>query len=88
MPLYDYACRECDSERTLIKKMDERNEPTEAACPSCGSLGSVYIKIGATMTSYSHTGTKRTDDDFNSRLKIIRDNLPAEYRGQVSNNIR
>lgn len=87
MPTYDYACKSCDYHSEQIRKIAERHEPTNEPCPDCGE-STVYICVGSPVIGYNNVGTKRTDDDFNSRLKQLRDRVPAEYRGNLEKNIR
>lgn len=35
MPFYEYYCAGCDEPFTLMRPMDERDEP--AVCPECGA---------------------------------------------------
>jgi putative FmdB family regulatory protein len=34
MPIYDYACSQCDNRNTDFRKIDQRNDPFN--CKSCG----------------------------------------------------
>lgn len=86
MPLYDYACKDCSYTFSEFHSIADRNIPTETACVECKD-GEIVKVIGAPMTSYSTT-TRRTDDDFNSKLKMLRDRVPEQYKANLEKNIR
>lgn len=38
MPIYEYACRECDARfEKLVRSMSPSGEQEKVACPECGS---------------------------------------------------
>lgn len=85
MPLYNYACRTCDHEFSKKSMIDDRKIPTESPCEKCG--GEIYQLLGAPKICYSMT-TRRTDDDFNDKLKQLRDRVPEQYKVNLERNIR
>lgn len=95
MPLYDYACKDCGHTFERNLKMADRHLPISEGCPECGQIYSkngkfeaaVYIHVGTSNIAYSLTH-RRTDDDFNSKLKQLRDRVPAEYKANLERNIR
>lgn len=100
MPSYDYECIVCAHTFSEFQKIDDRKVPIERGCPECGSIyahgqsspptpeeRAVRTVIGTPLTSYSTT-TRRTDDDFNSKLKQLRDKVPEQYKVNLERNIR
>lgn len=93
MPIYDYACKNCEHTFSETQRIDDRKVPIERGCPKCGFLTNgqgehaLYQVLGSPNICYSMT-TRRTDDDFNSKLKELRDKVPAAYKDNLSKNIR
>lgn len=93
MPLYDYACRVCEHSFSESQRIDDRKVPIERGCPACGireevdGVFALYQVLGSPNICYSMT-TKRTDDDFNSKLKELRNRVPEQYRANLEKNIR
>lgn len=100
MPIYDYACKVCDNTFSETQRIDDRKVPIERGCSECGCLyangqgcpgdpeeRALYQVLGSPNICYSMT-TRRTDDDFNSKLKELRDKVPAAYKDNLSKNIR
>lgn len=74
MPMYEYVCCECTKEFTERHSISERMAPTEDLCPYCKSDGTVSMKIGTPMVSYSTNPGMKTSDNFNARLQEIKKN--------------
>ena len=74
MPLYDYYCKECDSEFSKMFKIDDRHTPLEEPCPNCSKEGSVEQKIGApaTVSTFRLDGRQKPRSDFRERMKQIK----------------
>lgn len=82
MPVYSYACRSCDNKFDEIKKVDERNTPTDSPCVSCG--GELYIHIGGSLGYVDNTGRlnqKKVPQDFQNLVSGIMKTHKQEYKG-------
>lgn len=82
MPVYSYACRSCDNKFDEIKKVAERNVPTESPCTGCG--GELYIHIGGGLGYVDNTGRlsqKKVPQDFQNLVSGIMKTHKQEYKG-------
>lgn len=95
MPVYDYACRACEHTFTESQRIADRKVPVERGCPECKTIllddddedYAIYQVIGSPQICYSMT-TRRTDDDFNSKLKELHKRVPEQYKANLEKNIR
>lgn len=77
MIFYDYKCYKCsyDFERRLPS--ENRHEPEEEPCPSCGAY-EVKLQVGSPQYRDPATmGIKKPDEEFRDLLKKIK----KDYRG-------
>lgn len=86
MPLYDYECKGCSRTFTDVKKIDDRHQPCEEPCSECG--GEIVLRVGASTFIYNRAGAIKTSDNFNDRLKEIRNRTPEKYKQNVEKSIR
>lgn len=87
MPLYGYKCSTCDHEFDLKLIIDERDNPCEQGCPKCDAK-TVTRPVVSPRIAYSHPGSMKTTDSFNSRLKEIKDKVPERFKSNLNDNIR
>ena len=94
MPLYDYACSICKHSFSESQRIADRKVPCERGCPECGEVldgvdgvPCVSQVLGSPNICYSMT-TRRTDDDFNSKLKELHNRVPEQYKANLAKNIR
>jgi putative FmdB family regulatory protein len=57
MPIYEYACTECDHEMEVLQKM---NEPPPPQCPACGQ-NTLKKLVSAAAFRLKGTGWYETD---------------------------
>ena len=63
MPLYEYACEDCGRKITLLRRLNERDEPVKCELDKCGgnakkvvSIPSFHLKGGGwASTGYAST---------------------------------
>ncbi|BAU40092.1 regulatory protein, FmdB family [Ralstonia phage RSP15] len=74
MPYYEYHCTECEHQFGDVRKIDERDGPTNQPCPKCG--GQVRRGIGAPRLVYTPGDNlmAKTPDGFKDRLREIKKN--------------
>lgn len=53
MPLYNYQCSSCSEVTELSKKIANRDETSEDACPKCSSIGTLKRQVGSPLVAYS-----------------------------------
>lgn len=71
MPLYNYACRSCDTEFSETYSMDDRKIPTEAPCSECG--GEIFQKLGTPgFISDSKSMHTRAGSEWQDILKKVK----------------
>lgn len=87
MPLYDYKCQSCDHAFRKLKQISKRHEPTKEPCPECGEAQIVNV-IGCPAVAYNQPGVHKTTDNFNDRLKQIKENVGSTGKDNLSNVIR
>lgn len=74
MATYVYACTQCEHRFERVMKMDDRNLPTEEACPNC-SMSTVEMQICAPALGDSvRLGITRPDGGFSEVLQKIHHN--------------
>jgi putative FmdB family regulatory protein len=72
MPLYDYACSSCSHTFTEFLSIGNRHQPTEQACPQCGTTGTIYQSIGAPPIGDAvRLGIRKIDGGFKEVLQRI-----------------
>lgn len=87
MPLYQYQCSDCEHTFKKMRQMNHRKEPCNKPCPECGGEHVNFV-IGTPQVAYNQPGLHRTSEDFNSRLKEIREGVPASAKQNLDNVIR
>ncbi len=87
MPLYDYKCTSCDHTFRKMERMANREQPTNDRCPNCDEKTVVNV-IGSPALAYHQPGIHRTTDNFNDRLKQIKENVAVGGKESLSNVIR
>lgn len=87
MPLYDYQCQTCDHTFRKMKRIAARNEPTEEPCPECGHSEVTFV-VGSPALAYNQPGIYKTSNNFNDRLKEIKQNVGNAGKDNMSNAIR
>lgn len=88
MPLYEYSCTSCGHAFEETKKIAEREVPTTEPCKECGEMTVVKGIFSAPKVSYTNTGSLKTTDSFNDRLKEIKNKLPERFKGNINSVIR
>lgn len=86
MPLYSYVCTNCKKQTTAVLSINERREPCNIPCEDCG--GVVDLMIGCTNFIYQRSGAVKTSDNFNDRMKVIRENTPYAFKSNLDKSIR
>ena len=73
MPLYEYRCEHCGHEFSDVLKVDDRNKPLDAPCPSCKAAGGVE-KVVSSARIVAGVGDfrKGVPDVFKDRLREIK----------------
>ena len=73
MPLYEYQCTHCDHTFSDVLKVDDRNKPLDAPCPSCKAAGGVE-KLVTTARIVAGVGDFRAKvpEVFKDRLREIK----------------
>lgn len=77
MPTYDYICKECNFAFDKILKIDDRQSPTQEACPNCGKNNSVDILISSpSLVSANRVdGLIKPSGQFRERMQQIKKGL-------------
>lgn len=87
MPLYDYTCKGCGHNMTLMKSIDNRKSPEDEGCPVCSRV-EVKLLVGTPAVAYLNKGSMKTTNEFNDRLKDMKKKIPNQYHSNLDNNIR
>ena len=88
MALYDYICSNCQSVSEHNKKIAERDECLDIACPTCGAVGLCYRTVNAPLIGYSVAvnggyGAK-VPDGFKDVLKKIHTKAPGSNMDKIA----
>lgn len=77
MPTYDYICSECNNIFEEIRKIDDRNVPTESPCPSCGKTNCISLHLSAPslVSPFRIDGLKKPSSQFKERMAQIKHGL-------------
>lgn len=76
MPLYDYACKECDETFEKTVKIAQMNEKQE--CPYCGSMDTEKFIGGApALGDPVRLGIRKPDGLWRDTLKTIHEKNPG-----------
>ena len=76
MPLYDYACKDCDETFEKTVKIAQMNDKQE--CPNCGSMDTEKFIGGApALGDPIRLGIRKPDDGFKDVLRNIADRTPG-----------
>ena len=77
MPTYLYRCEKCGSEFEEIKRISERNIPTDTPCsfPTCSGEISIVPQMPS-MVSMRDGWRRHTDQGWKDHLKQIKKNNP------------
>lgn len=70
MPLYDYQCDQCETVKTEMRSVADRDNPVE--CDNC-KVECKRVLLGAPTLGYHMlVGGMKISDSFNDRLKQIK----------------
>lgn len=75
MPIYQYACKNCDVQFEGEYHIDDRHIPTKVPCPNC--CGEIYIEINRCGLAFNDLPHKKPPSWFNSRLRQIKKKMPG-----------
>jgi len=75
MPIYQYYCKECAIAFDMTLHIADRNKPIGADCPACGGEKAIERMLDRPRFIYVRDGAVRTDTDFNSRMKQMKEPL-------------
>lgn len=70
MPMYEYACKDCQATMTLRKSIADRHEPTSNACQECG--GEITMVVCAPKIVSGVKGPQSAPDGFKDVLRTIK----------------
>lgn len=74
MPIYQFKCKNCETEFAVFNKIVDRDKPTTEECPFCEHSDCIDRVMTAPMT-VSGVGEQirsRTPDVFKDRLREIK----------------
>lgn len=73
MPLYEYQCVHCEHEFSDVLKINDRDAPVNAPCPSCKAAGGVERRV-STCRIVAGVGDFRAKvpEVFKDRLREIK----------------
>jgi putative FmdB family regulatory protein len=73
MPLYEYKCKHCEHEFSDVLKINDRDAPVNAPCPSCKSAMGIE-RLVSTCRIVAGVGDfrKGVPDVFKDRLREIK----------------
>lgn len=73
MPLYEYKCKHCEHEFSDVLKINDRDAPVNAPCPSCEAAMGVE-RLVSTCRIVAGVGDfrKGVPDVFKDRLREIK----------------
>lgn len=83
MPSYDYSCDKCNNKWTQFLLIEDRENPTKAACPHCNEKNCVMREwMGTDLTLASDstlTPNKATGGAWNELMAKMKSGLPSRY---------
>lgn len=81
MPTYDYKCGSCNHTFEVQSKIDARNKPIKAPCPSCKAKKSVEMIFGSpAICDPIRIGTQKADKGWNEVLSKVEEGTRQKIR--------
>lgn len=82
MPIYDYACKNCDHQFTETYKIVDRDKPTKIKCSECGKKKITQLLNSPMIVDPVRLGIIKPSSQFTDVLTQIHESTPGSKLGQ------